>query len=82
MEKSVDDCLEVEEIGVATEAVDPSDPHEEGVLDWVEQSENYHNMAFYIAKGQAIVKAEGEKLKVGVEQGRIVHQNGVQLKIC
>jgi len=33
VEKSVDDCLEVEEIGVATEAVDPSDPHEEGVLD-------------------------------------------------
>jgi hypothetical protein len=33
MEESVDDGLEVEEIGVATEAVDPSDPHEEGVLD-------------------------------------------------
>lgn len=32
VKKTVDHGLEVEKVCVATESVDPSDPHEEGVL--------------------------------------------------
>jgi len=40
--------LKVEEIRVAREAVDPSDPHKECVLKGVHESEDYHDLALDI----------------------------------
>ena len=51
MKESVDYGLEVEKVSVAAESVDPSNPHEEGVLHWVKQTENYHNVSLNVTKG-------------------------------
>ena len=32
VKQRIDDCLKVEKVCVAAESIDPSDPHEQGVL--------------------------------------------------
>ncbi len=80
VKESINDGLEVEEVGVATESVDPGDPHEERVLHRVEKAENDHNVALHVAQGESVVKGEGQKLQRGVHQRGIVQQDCVQLK--
>ncbi len=80
VKESVNDSLEVEEVGVATESVNPGDPHEERVLHGIEQAEDDHHVALNVAQGESVVKGEGQKLQRGVHQRGIVQQDCVQLK--
>lgn len=59
MEETVDDSLEVKEIRIATEPIDPRDPHKQRVLHWVEKSKDYHHVALDIAEGESVIQRKG-----------------------
>lgn len=59
--------LEVEKIRIARKAVDPGDPHEEGVLKGVDEAENDDNLAFYVVEEEAEVETKGENLEIHIK---------------
>ena len=67
MKEVQDDRLEVEEVRIAREAVDPGDPHEEGVLQGVHEAKDNHDLALDILKEETIVKAESKDLQIHVQ---------------
>ena len=79
MKQVVDYALEVEEISIAREAIDPSYPHEEGILQGVDEAEDYHHLTFNIVEKESIVEADCEKLEVKIEKSWIVQEDDSKL---
>ncbi len=80
MEQVKDDRLEVEEVGIAREAVDPGDPHEEGVLEWVDEPKDDDHLPLNVFQEKSVVHAQREQLQVHVQQRWVVWEDYAELK--
>ena len=80
MEQIKDDRLEVEEIGIAREAVDPGDPHEEGVLEGVDEPEDDDHLPLDVLEEETVVQVEGKELQVHVKQRGVVREDHAELR--
>ena len=80
MEQIKDDRLEVEEVGIAREAVDPSDPHEEGVLEGVDEAEDDDDLPLDVLEEETVVQAKGKELQVHIQQRGVVREDHAELR--
>ena len=80
MEQVKDDRLEVEEVGIAREAVDPGDPHEEGVLEGVDEAEDDDNLPLDVLEEETVVQAKGKELQVHIQQRGVVREDHAELR--
>ena len=72
-EESVEgDGLEVEKVGVAADALQPGDPHEEGVSNAVDEAADDYVEAFHVLEDQGYVHGQSEEDEVHVVQGRVL----------
>ena len=82
VEQVKDDRLEVEEVGIAWEAVDPSHPHEEGVLEWVHEAKDDDHLALDVFQEKSVVQAQCKYLQVHVQERWVVREDHAELCGC
>jgi hypothetical protein len=58
VEQVKDDRLEVEKVCIAREAVDPGDPHEEGVLERVDEPKDNNHLPLDVFQEKSVVQAK------------------------
>ena len=63
MKESIDHSLKVEEVGIAWESVDPSDPHEQGVLQTVDEAQQENDLALHMLQ-QFPIQSQSKSLQV------------------
>ena len=60
MEKRIYDGLEIEEVCIPREPIDPCDPHKEHVLDTVDEAKHYNQLTLHVLVDEAVVHCQSE----------------------